>query len=188
MAPAAGFIYLAKDPVVWLLRSEYADMVLGMLQLIALVVTLFFSVVKIISALYFSNDFKIMQRLPFSERSVLAGRVLSLTFSSMLLSLLLPVFFSVWHGILTGKDALFYVNAVVGSTAIVLFITSFVTLLIVLLMRFINRIPNLRAAFQLIGMILVLAVSVGPNLLSAHLRRSFTGCDFESVPAMIRRG
>ena len=186
VAPAAGFIYLAKDPVVWLLRSEYADMVLGMLQLIALVVTLFFSVVKIISALYFSNDFKIMQRLPFSERSVLAGRVLSLTFSSMLLSLLLPVFFSVWHGILTGKDALFYVNAVVGSTAIVLFITSFVTLLIVLLMRFINRIPNLRAAFQLIGMILVLAVSVGPNFLSAHLRRSFTGYDFESVPAMIR--
>lgn len=188
LVPAAVFIYLAKDPVVWLLRSEYADMVLGLLQLIALVLTLFFSVVKIISALYFSNDYKIMQRLPFSERSVLAGQILSLTFSSMLMSLLLPIFFSVWHGILTGKDALFYVNAVVGSTAIVLFITSFVTLLIVLLMRFINRIPNLRAAFQLIGMVLVLAISVGPNLLSAHLRKSlsFMEYDFESIPAMIR--
>ena len=106
----------------------------------------------------------------------------------MLMSLLLPIFFSVWHGILTGKNALFYVNAVVGSTAIVLFITSFVTLLIVLLMRFINRIPNLRAAFQLIGMVLVLAISVGPNLLSAHLRKSlsFMEYDFESIPAMIR--
>lgn len=165
--------YLLRNFLTETLSSEFAPIILGVMQLVSLIFTLIFSVSLVFSALYFSNDFKIMLRLPFSEKTVLAGQICSLSVSSLIPALILPVFFSVWHGVVTGKDALFFVNAVVGSAALVVFLISLITLIIVWLMKYINRIPQLRNILQIIGLILVLVLSVGPNLLSQRISREF---------------
>lgn len=177
--PIFVLAYLLRDYVTLSLKSEFAEILLGAAQLIALLFTLIFSVTLIFSTLYFSNDFKIMLRLPFSEKTALTGQILSLSFSSLIPSLILPIFFSIWHGVITGKDALFYFNAVFGSVALVVFVISLVTLIIVWLMKYINRIPHLRNLLQIIGLILVLVISIGPNLLSQRIARNMRTAEFD---------
>lgn len=186
--PAAGLTFFFRAQISDVLRSSFSDLILGIAQMVALMLTLMTSIASIFSALYFGNDIKIMQRFPFTDKQVIASQILKMATTALTLDVLIVIVFTVWHGVLTGRDALFYLNAIVGSAALVLTLISFLTLLIVMMMRFLNRIPNLKGALQLIGLMFILALSVGSNLFSNRFARSLVEMTptVGGIEAMIR--
>ncbi len=187
--PCVALAYFLRDLISEALLTDYTDLILGFAQMIALMLTLVTSVVSIFSTLYFGNDIKIMQRFPFSDHQVIASQIIKNATTALAFDGLIVLVFAIWHGILTNRDALYYLNAILGSVALVLTLISFLTLLVVLLMRFLNRIPNLKAFLQLVGLFLVLVISIGPNILSNRFARSIVVMESSEVggfAAMIR--
>lgn len=187
--PILALLFFLRKFISQALLTSYVDLMLGFAQMIALMLTLITSVASIFSALYFGNDIKIMQRFPFSDKQIITSQIVKNATTALAFDSLIVLVFAIWHGVLTNRDALYYLNAILGSVALVLTLISFMTLLIVFLMRFLNRIPNLKTFLQLVGLFLVLVLSIGPNILSNRFARSMVAMAPSSVDgfaAMIR--
>lgn len=137
------------------------ELFLGQGFLIYTLVLLIFSVASIVSQLYFSSDVSIMLRLPISHESIFASKIFSLSLTGLFYACLVTVPLIIRYGMAMGEGFLFYLYALLQIIFVTLLTISLLSLVIVILMRFANRIPKIKSILQFLGMLVILGLTMG---------------------------
>lgn len=122
---------------------------------------LIFGVATVFGQLYFSSDVTIMLRLPISHESLFASKLISLTLSNLIYAVVITVPISLKYGMSLGEGPLFYLYTLLLLPSTTLYTVSILALIIVLIMRFANRIPNMKGILQFLGMAAIIGMSIG---------------------------
>lgn len=160
--PIRFIMGLFDNPMVLPLK----DVLLAQILVSSQIVIIFFFIGSIVSRIYFSNDVNIMLGLPIKASNILLSKILSLTLSALIFSgiFLLPAGFK--YGLVSSKGILYYIFLLLGWIFTTAMTIAIMTLIIVAIMRFINRLPNIKNIFQTISMIIVIIFSVGFQVLA----------------------
>lgn len=157
------FIFLKQFDVFFEVGLAEVFLAVGYLGLLMFIIV--FELAPIISRLYFNNDIKILLRLPLSHRTIFQSKILKLSWDALFFSLFLT-FPVVWkYGTTLGKGIGFYVKAVIGVFPLSLITISVMTFVIVFLMAYINRFEKAKTFLQFLGMLLLLALSLGLQII-----------------------
>ncbi len=157
------FVFLSQFDIFFDIGLADVFLAVGYLGLLMFIII--FELAPIISRLYFSNDIKILLRLPLSHRIIFQSKILKLSWDALFFSLFLtlPV---VWkYGIKLGMGIGFYVKAVIGVFPLSLITISIMTFLVVFLMAYINRFEKAKTVLQFCGMLMILTLSLGLQII-----------------------
>ncbi|MGD3920376.1 hypothetical protein QT613_22525, partial [Xanthomonas citri pv. citri] len=112
------------------------------------------------SNFFFSDDIKILTRLPIKINDIIASKIVSMSMTNFIVYLFIAYPAAIKYGILKNAGILYYLFFVIGSIAIPIIVTSFISLFTIFIMQYITKIPNLKNKFQFISLLLGLAFFV----------------------------
>jgi ABC-2 type transport system permease protein len=174
-----GLILLLKFLYVTLLplHQERALLTLGILggQLFILLFGLYY----VISAFYFSKDLELLIPLPIKPYQVMASKFAVILVNEYLTvaAIVLPVLIT--FGVLARREPAYWINTLLIYLFLPVIPLAFVSLLVIAMMRLINF-SRKKDALILIGSILLIAASLGAQLL---INRSHNRGSMEDVAA-----
>ncbi|MDO5716204.1 MAG: hypothetical protein Q4Q17_00235 [Tissierellia bacterium] len=125
---------------------------------------LIFSILTIIGTYYFNDDVKIMLRLPIETRQIFKSKLFTLTLENMFWWLALTVPMVIHFGRVTGQGIVFYISAALGSIAITVITLSVLTLITVLIMSLIVKLPGAKNIVQYFSIFVGLAIGISIQL------------------------
>lgn len=121
----------------------------------------FFSIVFTLSSsmsnFFFSDDIKILTRLPIKINDIIASKIVSMSMTNFIVYLFIAYPAAIKYGILKNAGILYYLFFIIGSIAIPIIVTSIISLFTIFIMQYITKIPNLKNKFQFISLLLGLA-------------------------------
>lgn len=151
---------------------------------------LLMSIVTItISNFYYSNDISILLPLPIKKTEIVFSKILYNSLSLFVTALFVVFPFMVRYGIFYNKSILFYLLFVIGLFAHTLIITSIFTFLVVAMMSVINRYARAKNIVQLLGTILIIALSFGISYyVNSQIKEEKVSLDLMSLIAQKMKG
>lgn len=142
-----------------------------------------------ISNFYYSNDISILLPLPIKKSEILFSKILSNSLDLFVTALFVVFPFMVRYGIYYNKSVLFYLLFIVGLFAHTVIMASIFTFLVVAMMSVINRFARAKNVMQLLGTILILALSFGASYyFNAQVNQDQISLDFMGVIAQKMNG
>ena len=141
------------------------DVLFAQLIVSGQIMVIFFFLSPIVSSIYFSNDVNILLSLPVKPSNIYLSKILNLTLSSLVLSGFIILPSGIKFGLVTGKGFIYYVILIIGWILTNLTTITILSFIIVIAMRFINKLPNVKTIFQTIGMIFLVVFSIGIQIL-----------------------
>ena len=151
-------IYLALKP----LGQEHALLTLGVLggQLFILLFGLYY----VISAFYFSRDLEFLIPLPLKPWEVMASKFAVILVNEYLTVMVIVLPVLVGYGVIARSAPAYWVNGLLVYLFLPVIPLAFVSILVVVLMRFVN-ISRKKDALILVGSIVLIGVSMGLQFL-----------------------
>lgn len=122
---------------------------------------LIFTTTSNIAKIYYSNETKILLRLPIRHSSIFISKILSASFSALFFSILLvfPMVYKI--GVFYNKSILFYLVALISTYLVTLILISIEMLIIVWIMYFVNRSRVLKQALKYVSTIVFFLAIIG---------------------------
>ena len=130
-------------------------LLLGLVTYTSLII--FLGISQVLSKLYFSDDISMLLPLPVSAADILGSKLISITVNSLLFALITVLPISLKYG----GDWFFYLSAILGAVAATLLTISLIAMIEIVLMRFFNRLPNLKSLLQIVSMFMVIIFVLG---------------------------
>ena len=130
-------------------------LLLGLVTYTSMII--FIGVSQVLSKLYFSDDISMLLPLPVSAADILGSKLISITVNSLLFALITVLPISLKYG----GDWFFYLSAIFGAVAVTLLTISLIAMIEIVLMRFFNRLPNLKSLLQIVSMFMVIIFVLG---------------------------
>lgn len=109
---------------------------------------------------YFNEDVKIVFRLPVKTKDIIESKILVMSLFNFIFYLVIFLPTAVKYGIQTGQNSLFFVSAVLSSALMSISIVSLLSIILIFLMQYMTKIPNLKNKLQSIYMFLGILVFV----------------------------
>ena len=122
--------------------------------------SIMFTLASSMSNFFFSDDIKILTRLPIKIKDIIAAKIVSMSTTNFIVYLFISYPAAIKYGLLKNAGILYYLFFVIGSIAIPLIITSIISLVTIFIMQYITKIPNLKNKFQFISLLLGLVFFV----------------------------
>lgn len=122
--------------------------------------SIIFTLASSMSNFFFSDDIKILTRLPIKIKDIIAAKIVSMSTTNFIVYLFISYPAAIKYGLLKNAGILYYLFFVIGSIAIPLIITSIISLVTIFIMQYITKIPNLKNKFQFISLLLGLVFFV----------------------------
>ncbi|MDO5714625.1 MAG: hypothetical protein Q4Q07_09355 [Tissierellia bacterium] len=138
----------------------------------------------ILSQCYFSHDIHILLRLPINQRNILLSKLLAAYAGALPMGLLLALPFIIQYGRYSGQGVLFYVNAVLSLLGSGLITVGVLAIIIIPLMGLFNRLPRFKNLFQMIGLVLFLAVFMSIQLMSKNFGMNMSDHPRDVAPGL----
>ncbi|MFM1576448.1 hypothetical protein ABGF28_06995 [Helcococcus ovis] len=137
------YLYLAQSILLNIydlfLENGYAKELIVLSQFVFLFLVLVFFTTTIISKFYFSNDIKILLRLPIKPEEIMASRIIFYAVSSLFYGVILSFPIIIKTGLSLEKPIIFYILSVIVLLLISLILINIITLFVVYIMKFINK-------------------------------------------------
>lgn len=113
---------------------------------------------SIMSSFYFSNDIKIMQGLPIRNKDIIISKFISIFIDSLLISLFLiiPTFLRICYYSSCGIVS--YITITLAIFLTNMLVIAIVSLIIIYLMKYLNKVSNLKNIFQSISLVFALVL------------------------------
>lgn len=136
------------------------------------IISFMLSIASIISGLYQSSEINVLERLPIKAKDILASKLIA--FSFIMPSIVIPVLApSAWiYTKVMNSSPVFYIYVITSAIGISMISIALLSLLVVPLMRLINKIPNAKKILQFIGMVSILVFSFGIQMVSSKFGAS----------------
>ena len=122
--------------------------------------SIMFTLASSMSNFFFSDDIKILTRLPIKIKDIIAAKIVSMSTTNFIVYIFIAYPAAIKYGLLKNSGILYYLFFIIGSIAIPLIITSIISLVTIFIMQYITKIPNLKNKFQFISLLLGLAFFV----------------------------
>ena len=122
--------------------------------------SIMFTLASSMSNFFFSDDIKILTRLPIKIKDIIAAKIVSMSTTNFIFYLFISYPAAIKYGLLKNAGILYYLFFVICSIAIPLIITSIISLVTIFIMQYITKIPNLKNKFQFISLLLGLVFFV----------------------------
>ena len=122
--------------------------------------SIIFTLASSMSNFFFSDDIKILTRLPIKINDIIASKIVSMSMTNFIVYIFISYPAAIKYGLLKNAGILYYLFFVIGSISIPLIITSIISLVTIFIMQYITKIPNLKNKFQFISLLLGLAFFV----------------------------
>lgn len=122
--------------------------------------SIMFTLASSMSNFFFSDDIKILTRLPIKIKDIIAAKIVSMSLTNFIIYIFIAYPAAIKYGLLKNAGILYYLFFVIGSIAIPLIITSIISLVTIFIMQYITKIPNLKNKFQFISLLLGLVFFV----------------------------
>lgn len=122
--------------------------------------SIMFTLASSMSNFFFSDDIKILTRLPIKIKDIIAAKIVSMSLTNFIVYIFIAYPAAIKYGLLKNSGILYYLFFIIGSIAIPLIITSIISLVTIFIMQYITKIPNLKNKFQFISLLLGLAFFV----------------------------
>lgn len=122
---------------------------------------LIFTTASNIAKIYYSNETKILLRLPIKHSSIFISKILSASFSALFFSILLvfPMVYKI--GVFYSKNILFYLIALLSVYLVTVIMLSIEMLIIVWLMYYINKSGGLKKTLKYVSTIVFFLAIIG---------------------------
>lgn len=125
---------------------------------------LLISVVTItISNFYYSNDISMLLPLPIKKSEIIISKIIYNSLALFTTAFFIVFPFMIRYGMFYNKSILFYIAFVIGLFAHTTILTSIFTFLVVAMMSVINRFARTKNLLQVLGTILIIALSFGAS-------------------------
>lgn len=121
-------------------------------------ITLLFSLAMIISSIYYSKDLEIMLRLPIREEDMYLSKLIVSQSFGVLVSLAVTIPIGIFY-IRQGLSSFYLVNVIISGFLIVISTVSVLQLVIVWIMKYINRFKSVKNILQILGFVLIMVFS-----------------------------
>ena len=159
------YLYLAQASLlkvydVFLLNGLGEELIV-LSQFAFLFLILVFFTTTIISKFYYSNDIKILLRLPIKSEEIMTSRIIFYAVSSLFYGILISFPIILKTGLYLNKSIIFYILSVVVLFLISLILINIVTLIVVYVMKFINKSVVLKNMLKYVAYILFFAMVIG---------------------------
>lgn len=142
-----------------------------------------------ISNFYYSNDISILLPLPIKKSEILFSKILYNSLALFVTALFVVFPFMVRYGIYYNKSILFYLLFILGLFAHTVIMASIFTFLVVAMMSVINRFARAKNVMQLLGTILIIALSFGASYyFNSQVNQDQISLDFMGVIAQKMNG
>lgn len=122
--------------------------------------SIMFTLASSMSNFFFSDDIKILTRLPIKIKDIIAAKIVSMSLTNFIVYIFIAYPAAIKYGLLKNSGILYYLFFIIGSIAIPLIITSIISLVTIFIMQYITKIPNLKNKFQFISLLLGLVFFV----------------------------
>lgn len=122
--------------------------------------SIMFTLASSMSNFFFSDDIKILTRLPIKIKDIIAAKIVSMSTTNFIVYIFIAYPAAIKYGLLKNSGILYYLFFIIGSIAIPLIITSIISLVTIFIMQYITKIPNLKNKFQFISLLLGLVFFV----------------------------
>lgn len=153
------------------------NVILSMTFLLYFMMVLVFGIGPFVSKIYFSNDVSIMQRLPISAKEIFASKVISGVLTLLPISILFVVPVLMKYAGATGQGFLYYLLAFICIFSGTVIVYSTLAFINSILMSYINRLPHTKNIMQFLGMILILAITLGIQVFTRRMAQSITSTE-----------
>lgn len=122
---------------------------------------LIFTTANNIAKIYYSDETKILLRLPIKHSSIFISKILSVSFSALFYSILLvfPMIYKI--GVFYNKSILFYIASLISVYLSTVILISIEMIVIVWIMYFVNKSKVLKNTFKYISTVLFFVVIIG---------------------------
>lgn len=142
-----------------------------------------------ISNFYYSNDISILLPLPIKKSEILFSKILYNSLALFVTALFVVFPFMVRYGIYYNKSILFYLLFILGLFTHTVIMASIFTFLVVAMMSVINRFARAKNVMQLLGTILIIALSFGASYyFNSQVNQDQISLDFMGVIAQKMNG
>lgn len=164
----AFYLWLYSKPILSLYHSYKAIghpgafLALGFLGFI--MVLIFFTVPYILSKIYFSRDVENLLTLPIAQENILRSKLLAISFSSLFFAVITVIPVMIKYGIEEKSGALYYLYGVLGILYVTLSIITIMSFILILIMKWVGKLPRAKNILQSLGLFLLLFISIGINI------------------------
>ncbi|ERT57466.1 hypothetical protein J2S72_001458 [Peptoniphilus koenoeneniae] len=149
-------------------------------------VAIIFTVAEIISKIYFSNDVKILLSLPIRRNNIFMSKILvsMIDICGLCLLGLIPIF----YGTLKYTDINFFTmfGILFLNFSNICLTLSLISFLIVVFMKIFGGRGNLKNFLQIIGFLLIMFLSFGPQIIVNRFFASGANIDYEKLLNLIK--
>lgn len=164
--------YLMSAYEMFIAKGMYAELLtLGFFAFIMVIAL--FNIPTIIASIYYSNDMKILMRLPFTIKGILNAKIISRIFSSLFYAILITIPIIVKLGITTNQNILFYLKSFIAILFISTITISIIMFIIIHIMRFVATNAFLKKALKYVSTILYFILVVGFQFVFQEMIENF---------------
>lgn len=126
-----------------------------------LILLLVFIIPYIVSSIYLSNQVKILLRFPITKEEILITRIISLAIASLIYAVGFTIPVIIKYGISLNQSVLFYILALISILASSIMIISFISIIVIFIMKFINKYAGLKKILQYGATLLFFILIIG---------------------------
>lgn len=130
-----------------------------------IMMTIFFVTPFIISKIYFSNEMKILLRLPIKHEDLLLSRIIYLIGSALTFSVVITIPVLIKYGIGMNKGVLFYLGGLLSIILLSVITVDILSIFVIFIMKYINRSTRLKSILKYISYVLFFVLFIGFQLI-----------------------
>lgn len=177
------FLYLSlfKGLILPGIKKGQSQNILSFFTIAISLVAIIFTVAEIISKIYFSNDVKILLSLPIRRNNIFMSKILvsMIDICGLCLLGLIPIF----YGTLKYTDINFFTmfGILFLNFSNICLTLSLISFLIVVFMKIFGGRGNLKNFLQIIGFLLIMFLSFGPQIIINRFFASGVNIDYEKL-------
>lgn len=182
------FLYFALFSGIILpgIKRGQSQNILSFFTIAISLVAIIFTVAEIISKIYFSNDVKILLSLPIRRNNIFMSKILvsMIDICGLCLLGLIPIF----YGTLKYTDINFFTmfGILFLNFSNICLTLSLISFLIVVFMKIFGGRGNLKNFLQIIGFLLIMFLSFGPQIIVNRFFASGANIDYEKLLNLIK--
>lgn len=182
------FLYLSlfKGLILPGIKKGQSQNILSFFTIAISLVAIIFTVAEIISKIYFSNDVKILLSLPIRRNNIFMSKILvsMIDICGLCLLGLIPIF----YGTLKYTDINFFTmfGILFLNFSNICLTLSLISFLIVVFMKIFGGRGNLKNFLQIIGFLLIMFLSFGPQIIVNRFFASGANIDYEKLLNLIK--
>lgn len=168
------------------IKKGQSQNILSFFTIAISLVAIIFTVAEIISKIYFSNDVKILLSLPIRRNNIFMSKILvsMIDICGLCLLGLIPIF----YGTLKYTDINFFTmfGILFLNFSNICLTLSLISFLIVVFMKIFGGRGNLKNFLQIIGFLLIMFLSFGPQIIVNRFFASGANIDYEKLLNLIK--